>query len=205
METVTAPNLALYQIESRLSELLEMRNAAVEDEASPEVLAAIDEQFAQYFAREVKKVDGICHALCAFEDAADQAELEADRIAERAKRLRLQYDRIKAATLKAMQDHGVRVLETPTNKLRVCGNGGLEPLEVTSVGLEYQDCVVALPAVLWGEIMREIPGHLLGEVALGYNNGTLQPSGGRIRAALKRGEEVPGAKLLPRGFHLRVG
>lgn len=196
------PNLALYQIEQRLSELLDLRNQAEED-GDAEALAIIDKQFEEYFLREVKKVDGICHALQAFESAADIADAESARLSMRAKNLRAQHDRIKAATLKAMQDHGVRVLETPTNKLRVQANGGKEPLEVTAVSDKFQDCIVKLPQLLWRAILREIPGLLLEEV--GHNSReTQEPNGERIREALRRGEEVPGAKLLPRGFHLRV-
>jgi len=201
---MTAPissNLALYQIEQRLAELLELRNIAVED-GDTQALEAIDKQFEEYFLREVKKVDGICHALHAFNDAARAAFEEAERLINRSRQLRSQHDRIKAATLKAMQDHGVRVLETPTNKLRVQANGGLEPLEVACPGIvpeDYQKVTVKMPLVTWREIVGEDWIFNPDFVSI-----SREPDNETIRQALKRGEEVAGAKLLPRGFHLRV-
>src|SRR5690242_10403896 len=196
----TAPistNLALYQIEQRLAELLELRNIAAED-GDTEALEAIDKQFEEYFLREVKKVDGICHALHAFESAADSAFEEAGRLHERGNRLIAQRDRIKAATLKAMQDHGVRVLETPTNKLRVQANGGLDPLEIVDpLPTDYLNITVTMPMQQWLELT-------LGALPSIEKTAKLSPANEAIRQALKRGEEVPGAKLLPRGFHLRI-
>lgn len=62
--TITAsPSLSLYSIESELTQLLDYRDSALQEGALPETLAAIDGQIEQYFAREVKKVDGIAHAI----------------------------------------------------------------------------------------------------------------------------------------------
>ncbi len=228
---VGEPKLALYTIERELSELLDMRALAEEEGAPPAELEAIDKTIAEYFSREIRKVDGICHALNTFAAAEETARKEAKRLNERADNLERQYERIKAATLRAMQDHGVRVLETPTNKLRVQANGGKEPLEVTAAPDQYQDAIVKLPRLLWRAVLREIPGLLLEEVGKNCRE-TLEPNGDRIRAALKqqvpcpehdpyrevglskpcarcegRGtipNTVPGAKLLPRGSHLRI-
>jgi hypothetical protein len=210
---MTAPissNLALYQIEQRLAELLELRNIAAED-GDTEALEAIDKQFEEYFLREVKKIDGICHALHAFEQAACAAEIEATRMKNRANYLMAQRDRIKAATLKAMQDHGVRVLETPTNKLRVQANGGLEPMEVSGIEelpSELLTVIARVPESVWVDVLEitEAFGDYATYSVLEKASAIAktEPNSEAIRQALKRGEEVPGAKLLPRGVHLRI-
>lgn len=165
------------------------------------------------------------------------ARKEAKRLTERADAHRAHFDRIKAATLRAMQDHGVRVLETPTNKLRVQANGGKEPLEITDlVPAELTDLRIKIPEDLWQLVCQEISENApLLERLCEEVPEVREPNGDRIRAALKqqvpcsecaanaidadhaanpgclrcegRGtipNTVPGAKLLPRGFHLRV-
>ncbi len=245
------PNLALYQIEQRLAELLELRNIAEED-GDAQAVEAIDKQFEAYFHAEVRKVDGICHALHSFEQAANAARAEANRLFKRCADLESHYDRIRAATLKAMQDHGVRVLETPTNKLRVQANGGKMPLEIVDTG--------GIPDRLWkytlhlsGIEINALSTYLGNPVPAGEDGKILdaiferieelqgEPDNEAIRAALKqqvpcsecegkgkriatfkdgqadtyaecsrcegRGtipNTIPGAKLLSRGFHLRI-
>jgi hypothetical protein len=131
----------------------------------------------------------------------------------------------------------IRRLDTPTNKLRVQANGGVEPLEVYDLGevpRELKQVTVTLPMSMWHEFQiavakKEIvyPG---GVVPIGK----VDVQQDAIRAELKKrvpcpacppmikGDlddgtpcprcegtgtvpaSVPGARLLPRSFHLRV-
>ena len=58
-------------------------------------------------------------------------------------------ERIKESAMRAMQAHGVKTLETTTNKLTVCGNGGLQRVaDVLEAGLSPQTiprCPIASP------------------------------------------------------------
>ena len=233
-------SLTLYSIEAELQQLIDARILAEEDGALPDELAVIDKLLAEYMAREVRKVDGIAHAVRAFQNAAVEAQNEARRINERAKHLEAQANRIKAAALAAMQAHGITRLETPTNRLRIQTNGGVQPLEIHEVhmlagGLQRTTITITGDAYTWlWEIFedRNIPMHPLLKLAL--TNPKWEPDTERIREALtkfvpcpechkdgipsakqlvecqrcgSRGAvpaTVPGARLLERGFHLRV-
>lgn len=205
----TSAGLSLYQIERELDELLDLRDEAAGDGALPAELAAIDKQIAGYFSREVRKVDGIAHAINTYLNMAEAADKEADRMKQRAIALEARANQIKHASLYAMQAHGITKLETPTNRLRVKKNGGKEPLYVDPerASDEYTDVTVKLPWRIWISLCAiEESTHfsvhgLDATVTFQLDLSTNQD---RIREALRRGESVPGAKLLPRGVHLRV-
>jgi hypothetical protein len=196
-------NLSLFQIEVELQELLTLRADAEAEGEMPEVLAGIDARIQEYFSREVRKVNSICAILRAFENAAAETRVEAERLFSRAKAFEAQEARLKDATLAAMKAHGVTKLETPENTLRIQRNGGIEKLEVpipTNLPTSYQTITLEMPReawnwLLWRGLWR---GQELAVVkSEGYDNK-------RIREALKQQVPVPGAKLLPRGERLVV-
>ena len=180
--------LGLWQIEAELAGLLDLREQAVEDGELPETLAAIDSEIASYHSREVRKVNGTCAAIRGYLDAAGESKKEADRLYDRAKRLEARADLIKANALKAMQAHGVRSLETPTNRLRIQKNGGLEPLDIPEWPRDSSGDFKLLPA---GYILPGIPLKTF-----------VAPDTTALRQQLKLGP-VPSARLLQRGEHLR--
>jgi hypothetical protein len=196
-------SLTLYDIESRLAELLDLRSIIEEDGMLDEPgrsqsLAAIDAEIEQYFLREVKKVDNIAAAIHAYIDAAEQVEDEIDRLENRRRALIATADRIKQSTLNAMQTHGIKRVETPTNVLRIQGNGGLAPLVIDDpekIPDELCTVTVSMNADDWIRIVQE--------VEFRYTKKTCEPDGERIRAALKEGS-VDGAHLAERGQHLRL-
>ena len=190
-------NLTLFEIEKELQELLDMRDEAVEAGAPPVELEAIDKFLQEYEYHEVRKVDGTAHAITVYNQAADIVEAEIERLQGRAKSLRGRADRIKANALAAMQAFGVRKLETPSHTLRVQGNGGLEPLSVP--------IAEALPIHLRVYTVT-IHGHEMSMIAASTSAKIkdVSANGPAIRAVIKGGENVPGAKLEERGVHLRV-
>lgn len=194
-------NLSLYAIETDLAQLLDLREQAEAEGETPKTLAVIDKQIAEYFAKEVKKVNGICNAIHAYEAAATEAFLEGERLHARHKNLQGRADAIKKATLRAMQDHGVKVLETPQNKIQRVGNGGLQLLEVTlEVPFKYQMVEVKVSREVWEAIKNAF------EDVSGFSAevDAPTPNNSAIREALKRGEIVPGAYLKDRGEHLKI-
>ena len=112
-------------------------------------------------------------------------------------------EHIKEAALRAMQSRGIKSLETPENKLTVCGNGGVEPLEYTGeAAIPDRLCTatVTMSLRLWQSLCRDMSEVDCREIL----KSSTDVDAKAIREALKRGETVPGAKLLPRGEHLRL-
>lgn len=200
--------VSLYHVESELIELMTM---ADNDDLTPEERVAVEAQIAEYITAEVRKVDGVAAAVRICQRNAAIAKEEAERISKHAVAWEAREKRIKESALRAMVENDVTQLQTATNKLRVQGNGGLEPLEVDgvtesgetfdqpldSVSIQFQEITVTLPLQQWIELGVEMatPSH-------GYRQ-KYSVNNWELRQALTRGP-VEGAQLLPRGKHLRV-
>jgi len=244
-------SLSLYEIESGLQTIIEARAAAEDDGAPPDELAAIDQALQEYLAREVRKVDGTAKAILAFQAAADAANAESERLADRALRHYETAQRIKDHALQVMLSQEaqcnecggagfpdapdgdttyaaedlitcrscggtgrvpspIKKLETPTHFLRVQNNGGVEALETDMETLP--DDFKLYTATVSGTLVKWLHKMLM-EVELEQNQriirmldaATVTPDTNGIREALKRGDAVPGARLVERGKHLRVG
>jgi hypothetical protein len=81
----------------------------------------------------------------------------------------------------------------------VQANGGKVPLVFTHAAQPdaYRKITVTMPYNLWRELTVDgMPSY--------EKAGKIEPDTGLIRAALDRGEEVPGVRLGERGKHLRV-
>ena len=194
--------LSLYDIERGLQELLEMSVQAEESGALPEEQKAIEDAIAEYFRREVRKVDGIAHAYQTFICAAETLKAEIDRLTARMKTFHATAQRIKNGAYQAMVAHGVTKLETPVHTLRIQANGGKAAVEVDNweqlpgnyigltikLTLDQVDSIAALPGALLAGMMIIKREPLLEE----------------IREELSHGKTVPGAKLKERGEHLRI-
>lgn len=205
-------SLTLYDIESKLAELLQIEASIKEDpDITPEdqskALAAINQEINDYFAREVKKVDNIANAIRAYTFAADEVDAEITRLEDRRRALVATADRIKQSTINAMQAHRIKRVETPTNVLRIQANGGLAPLIVddpTKLNVKFLKAAVYMPLQLWNRISRLLTGgRLLNGLDLTSVRVVRRPDNDRIRAAIKEGEDVP-AHLGDRGSHLRL-
>lgn len=191
--------LPLYAIESELMELLAL---AEEPDLEPEAKEAIDQQIQAYVAAQIRKVDGIAATIRRCKSNAAIAREEAARITAMADAWEAREKRIKENALWAMQAHNVRLLETPTNKLRVQGHGGLEPLEIeneNALPTSVFTATVRMPWPKWMELLNSLKEH---NISFPFSaSGELDNTA--LREALKRGP-VAGARLLPRGSHLRV-
>ena len=202
-------SISLYNIESALQALVEEREIA-ESEGDAEAVKVIDLLLTEWAQREVKKVDGVAHAIRTYQFAAGAASQEAERIRARAVRLQETADRIKANVIQALQAHGIKRVETPTNVLRLQGNGGLAPLVIDDpsklpLGLKIATMKVTGEVLVWLKDYcsgKGVPEKLA--LAVERAEHTLEPDGERIRAAIAAGEEVP-AHLAERGVHLRLG
>lgn len=231
-----AISMPLYKI---LDELMELVALAEEPELAPDEREAVANRVAEYISAEVvgRKVDGIAFTLRECLRRAEIATAEAKRIAARAQAWENRAERIKASTLRAMRAHNIRVLESPTNRLRAQKNGGKEPLDVYAPD-EVPDDLKRFTVTLTGEQYARLRALVVEaeEVDFGILLEVLrdargEPDTDRIRAELGMREvcpecegvldvnvtkgcercenlghvpvEVPGARILPRGQHLR--
>lgn len=198
--------LPLYKIESDLMELLAL---AEEPDLEPEAKEAIDKQIAEYFGAEVSKTDRVAGAIRRCQSALAEVKGEIARLEGIADAWVSREKRIKDNALRAMQDHGVRVLETPTSKLLIQGNGGLHPLYVDPEREvdEFHEITVTLSLPVWCDMVKAaIEAQVITEryaSELEKKHPSF-PNNELIRQTLNRGLLVPGARLLPRGEHLRV-
>ena len=226
------PKMNLYQIESDLQQLAELRDAA-EAEGDSEALKVIDDQIAAYLTREPAKVDSYVGLIRKKMDYAAACELEADRLNQRAKALLMDVDRMKANALAVMQQFDVKAISSPTNTIRRQKNGGVQPLEVQpeSVPDQYRLFRITFTYSMWISLLALIGDNLRDQM---YEKVQSSPDTEAIRKALEQcvvcpeckgggraggtlieacprchgagiiPATVPGARLLERGEHVRL-
>lgn len=170
----------LYEIGAdllALDSLLEERGGDITD---PEVAAAIDAWAAELQANLAVKLDGCIGYLRTLEMEAVAARAEADQWNAKASSRELRRDHFKARVKAILEVAGQTKVTTAAGRtVRVQANGGKLPLK-----LDDPLDVSLIPDRLC-VIRRE-------------------PDRTAIAAAIEAGEELPFARLLPRGTHLRI-
>src|ERR1019366_8329780 len=122
-------SMTLYNIEETLLDLSRDRMIA-ELEGDSEAIVQFDKALGAYLTQEATKVNSYAGLIHSREADADAAEHGAARATALAKSARADVGWLKGNALAVMQRFGVRVLETPTNKLRIQGNGGKQELDI---------------------------------------------------------------------------
>lgn len=218
---------SLYKI---LEELSELTALAEDPELSDEERKAVEWQIKNYLGAEIvgRKVDGIAYTVRNFLANAAIARDEAERLNERAAAWEKRAASLKRYVMEQMQLHGIKSLESAGNRLRVQKNGGLAPLEIydqATVPVFCKTATITMELGYWLQIVEEtgigsIPG-LKVEISVNNDavrdgfkglmicpdcNGFLDVNVGCARCGGKGTvpAEVPGARLLERGSHLRV-
>lgn len=137
----------------------------------------IDQWLEEYEAKESDKIDAYCYIIQKFEDIAAEAKRLAERSMTYSKKARSLKERLKFY----LENRGKDKLETNRFTLRICGNGGLLPVQLNE-GIEPEE----LPDQ-FVRIYREAD----------YST---------LREAIEKGDKVAlqFAKVLPRGTHLRI-
>lgn len=149
--------LSLYQLESQLSELIEMREQAVaaRDELgvtgeglddAMHAVAVIDDQIREYITTEIRKVDGIRAFWRHCELMSAAAKEEAEVQAARSKAWRNRLDRLKENVQLVMESMPFppgkpRKMEGRTGALLLKGNGGRPQVEIYDASLIPQEMV----------------------------------------------------------------
>ena len=136
--------LSLYQLESQLSELIEMREQAIADRettvgAEPaektREIEAIDNAIREYITAEIRKVDGIRAFWRHCELMASAAKEEAEVQAARSKAWKDRLDRLKDMVKLVMEtipfpENKPKKLEGRTGALYLKANGGKQAVEI---------------------------------------------------------------------------
>lgn len=199
--------LSLWTIEDSLATLLGAREELLAESQQPNPtresaeisteITEVEKALAEYLAREVAKVDGVHSYLRWAEANASAARVEAQQMAERARRLESGAKRLRQMCCDIMAQRGLKRLEgTGGRVLLRRGNGGLAPLNVQPeiLPIELRDVVVRVRGDVAADMERE---------GWAFERLSDEPSNGRIRGALAAGP-VPGASLGERGESLQV-
>lgn len=198
-------SLSLYEIERELAELLAAREEATE----PEQCTELENAIRLYVEGQVRKVDGVRAYVRNCEAMAAAAKEEAERQAERARVWTEKGKRFKQFILDVMQAFGLKKLEGRTGTLTVCSNGGKQPVTITDETLvpdEYCSYTLTFTGAEFAELLRDMKNE---SESFGLKAGALAATArrkadeDRMREALQAGP-VAGARLEPRGVHLRV-
>jgi hypothetical protein len=146
-------------------------------ETDGEITDEIDEWLQEYQAKEDQKVDAYCYLIQKFESIAAEAKRLAERAASYNSKVRSLKDRLKIY----MELRGRDRIETPRFTVSVCGNGGLQPIE-----LNDDVSVERLPE-------QFVRTHQ-------------EPDMNSLRDAILSGDEeaMRFASVQPRGTHLRI-
>lgn len=188
------PTLTLYKIEAELSELVNARDLAIEEGALPAELEAFDKAIGEYLSREAVKIDsyaGLVRQRLAY---ATECRKEADRLRDRARALEQSVEDLKKSALRTMQAFDVKVFETPSTKIERRANGGVEPVEIEGWPKDHNG---AYRELRFDQIPPGMHDYLREKVFY-------TPDVAAIRAVLLQGLEIPAAKLLERGEHVRI-
>jgi len=218
-EAVTPRRQTLYDLDEHLQLLLESRDNLLAEQAeamrpnpaiSPaegqgilddvnNLLANLEQDIKLYAQKLATKVDGCAGVLRELKALATIRKEEGQRLlasAEQAERSREYLERV---ILETMQALGVKSYQGKLSKLTCAGNGGLQPLKVDPTLLGPDMLTIQVRMVLSKWLDLEGSGQV---TALGLSQP--EPWNQEIRDRLALGQKVEGAKLEPRGKHLRV-
>ena len=196
----------LFEIADDLCTYMETLEMVKEDAThDPEQVKELQAQIDRLGSELVKKAENIAGVLRRIKNeceliAAEEMRLTARRIAfEKAAKW------LKSYTMSVMREKGMPYLKTPTVTLAIQGNGGIQPLVIDGeVPPEFKDITVKMPMIVFTVICRELEDGLYSDVRRDIKQVALEPSQARIREALARGQDVPGAHLGERGKHLKI-
>ena len=126
-----------------------------------------------------RKVDNYAALIKELEAKKESRKAEADRLYKLAKTDENTARNLKDRLVWALNEMGIKKLETPRFKVAVTNNGGKTPLDIHD------------PEAVPQELQKLIPARY-------------EIDSDKIREALESGQEVAGAILMERGQHLRI-
>lgn len=193
-------SMTLWDLEQTLVGLMQIVS---DPEATEEERTIAGEELQKYVEQEVRKVDGIRaylrHCDLMVKAAADEAKRQADH----ARIWKNRAERLEQMCLDVMQYAGVKKLEGKTGSISVRSNGGQQPLTITDESLIPGECKYVTPRLTLSQ--WSIAAAALGTSApFDGRCVVVQTDNGLVRRVIEKDGGVPGARLEPRGVHLRV-
>ena len=148
------------------------------EEPSPEALAELERWFAELGEARDQKLDNYCALIREHELLAVARRAEIDRLQKHVNAHDSIVRRLKDRLKLFLEAQRLSRIQTKRFPIAVVGNGGLAPLQID------------VPA-------EKLPPE--------FQAREVKPDCAAIRAALAAGVSVEGARLGPRGTHLRIG
>jgi hypothetical protein len=176
-ETDTQPKRrTLFALAADMLALHELLEECGGDITNEATAAAVDAWFAENQERLGEKVDGYVALIREYEAREVALKAEADRLVSRRRTTQNAIEGLKTRLQVAMDAMGTAKIETDANTVTIQTAGGKASMELIDEA--------AIPE------------------AFGQMTWTLDKE--KVRAALEAGQEVPGARLKPRGKFLRL-
>jgi hypothetical protein len=169
-----------------------------------DALNAAEMVLREYLKQEVAKADRVAAMIRRWSASAAELREEGERLIGMARAKENAVDELKMLVMRVMQELETRKVEGRRNVLRVQGNGGKQPVAVRQpelVPAKYQRYTLTLTGAQRSYLLFSPDDrvHAILELAK-----PIDPDTEGIRAALLRGEAVPGCVLEPYGEHLRL-
>lgn len=202
----TAPNLSLYGIPLELIELLQFReeveaSADMTPQEIAESLKAVDAQIEAYVATELDKADAIAANLREFAMRAATCKAEIEACRRRQALWEAREERLEAVTLRAMQLAKRPRIETARTTLKIAKNpASVEITDAGQIPKPYLKQTVTINADLYDRLrsflMTSEAGAPLFAQLMEADVSLPEPMKPKIKAELKAGVSVPGARLI---------
>ena len=200
MSTIAETN-SLFEIDAELDGLFDEIEEQTAQGGNPaEELAA---RFQQFCAAHGEKVDRIGRFLRRMEAREQFCRSEAARLSDRARAAAGKVERTKNMVLYYLMSRDLKAIEGREFTLRAQKNGqeSVKFTDEAAVPMAFRRIDVRIGGVLWETVLANLPDELGKMLECAVEES--KPDSERIKAAIQREEEVPGAELRL-GWHLRI-
>ena len=195
-KSTSSPSLSLLQIEDTIVSLQSLYESSETDEER----AVAEQEIQRFILAELRKVNGIAFTIRAFEKKAEFARQERDRLAKRVHHWEGRVQALKNYVLWALNKEELKRVESTLSVLRRHGQADKVKIDDPSlIPEEFVRLTVQFNASDWNALKECVPA-LCATGKVKESEFMLD----QIGKALKRKEEVPGARLLTDQEHLRV-
>jgi hypothetical protein len=205
MTTSPSRRNSLYDISAEIMALAQQREFA-EEEGDAREVERIDGELMRYLNENLPaKVDSIRGYLMAQGNAAEVHKAEAQYHIDQARRANDNIKRVKQMCVEVMTHFGHHVYRGVLHSIRRVANGGVRPLVIRQpelVPIEFEAYAMRMNGRAHRYMIQLCAGAPQALAVL--DSATHVPDTAMIRAALERGESVPGCELGERGEHVRV-
>jgi hypothetical protein len=166
----------LFNISDDLRALDHLISEVGGDISDPSIADAVEAWIRELDSDLTRKADNYAALIAEMRQRAEIRKAEAERLAQKARRDEDSASFLSARLMAALEERGLKKIETDRFTLSVAANGGKAPLSITEdVPLE------------WCRTIEKI-----------------EPDKEKIRTALEGGADLPFASLLPRGKRLSI-